>query len=87
MTTQSINQVKPLFCLGSMIGKSKYDGGWAAGRHFVVVVFRPSSLRRLGLGSYQSQSFGKGPALSRGISNKWVEPVAARSTVLFISHS
>lgn len=45
MTTQLINQVKPLFYLGSMLGKPKHDGGWAAGRHFAVIVVRPSLLR------------------------------------------
>lgn len=50
MTTQSINQVKPLFYLGSMIGRSKCDGGWTAVRHFVVVVFQAVIIAVIGFG-------------------------------------
>ncbi len=60
MSTQSINQVKPLFCFESIIAKTRQNDDWAAIENFAVGIVKPSSVRRLGLGIYQSRSFGNG---------------------------
>lgn len=60
MSTQPINQVKPLFYLESIIAKTRCDGDWTAIGNFAVGIVKPSSVRRLGLGIYQSRSFGNG---------------------------